>query len=85
MNTLITPVDVVAMNYGLYSVSAHQADYYDLVYNSTCLLRSFQLITVGVAIGGHAQSIVTPKQNHRSMKAFSVKSYISPIRESFLP
>ena len=47
-----TPVDVVATNDGLYSVGAHQANYYDLVYNSTCLLRSFQLMIVGVAIGG---------------------------------
>ena len=28
------PVDMLAMNDGLYSVGAHQADYYDLV--STC-------------------------------------------------
>ena len=76
---------MVATNDGLYSVGAHQADYYDLVYNSTCLLRSFQLITVGVAIGGHAQFIVTPMQKHRSTKVFSVKSYISPTCESFLP
>ena len=27
-----TPVDVVAMNGDVYSVGAHQADYYDLVY-----------------------------------------------------
>ena len=33
----------------------------------------------------HAQSIVTPMQDHRSMKGFSAKSYISLIRESFLP
>ena len=76
-------MDVVATNDGLYSVGAHQADYYDLV-DSTCLLPADNCgCSHRWSACAHAQSIVTPMQDHRSMKVFSAKSYISPIRKSF--
>ena len=81
------PMDIVATNDGLYSVGAHQADNYDLVHNSSYWLAS-KLPADDCGCGhrwsacAHAQSIVTPM---KSTKVFSVKSYISPIRESFLP
>ena len=73
MNTL----DVVATNDGLYSVGAHQADNYDLVYNGSYLLAS-KLPADDCGCGHrwsayvHAQSIVTPMQNRRSTKVFSL-------------
>ena len=58
-------MDVVATNDGLYSVGAHQADYYDLVYTSSYLLASkLPADDCGCGHGwsacAHAQSIVIP-------------------------
>jgi hypothetical protein len=46
------PVDVVATNDGLYSVGAHQADYYDLMLVLYLHASWIQLMIVGVAISG---------------------------------